>query len=111
MKRVLILSPHPDDEAIGCGGTLRAHVEEGDHVEVIFLTSGEQGLRGGDPAETARLREKEAATAARILGYPIYEFWREPDGALKPRSALIRRLTEKLLRFKPHLLYLPHAHE
>ena len=59
-RRVLVLSPHPDDEAIGCGGTLRWHLEQGDRVQVIFLTSGEHGVRGQDARETSRIRTKEA---------------------------------------------------
>jgi len=46
MERVLVISPHPDDESIGCGGTLHRYATEGATVKVAFLTSGEQGGHG-----------------------------------------------------------------
>ena len=110
-RRVLVLSPHPDDEAIGCGGTLRGHVEQGDLVQVIFLTSGENGVRGLDPKETSRIRKKEAKAAAKVLGYCSLEFWREPDGALKLTRPLLKRMKEKLRIWKPALVYAPHPRE
>ena len=110
-SRVLVLAPHPDDEAIGCGGTLRWHVEQGDEVHVIFLTSGEGGVRRQDPGETARIREKEARAAAKVLGYRAFEFWREPDGRLRSTGTLRKRLAQKLRGFRPHLLYVPHPGE
>jgi LmbE family N-acetylglucosaminyl deacetylase len=60
MSRVLVISPHPDDEAIGCGGTLCEHIAQGDQVRVFFLTSGEKGGHGRGEAEFARVREAEA---------------------------------------------------
>lgn len=109
--RILVLSPHPDDEAIGLGGTLRLHVERGDEVQVIFLTSGEKGVRGQDPNETARIREAEATAAAGILGYSAFEFWRQPDGSVEATPALIRRLKEKFESWQPSLVYVPHSGE
>ena len=41
-SRVLILSPHPDDESLGCGGTIRLLLLRKTPVKVIFLTSGEK---------------------------------------------------------------------
>jgi LmbE family N-acetylglucosaminyl deacetylase len=41
-NRVLILSPHPDDESLGCGGTIRLLLLRKTPVKVIFLTSGEK---------------------------------------------------------------------
>jgi len=38
--RVLVLSPHPDDEAIGMGGTLAMHAAGGSEVTVVYLTDG-----------------------------------------------------------------------
>ena len=40
-ERVLVIAPHPDDEIIGCGGTMAQHVEKGDRIFVIYVTSGE----------------------------------------------------------------------
>src|SRR5262249_18052193 len=75
MRRILVISPHPDDESIGCGGALRKHALRGDEVRVVFLTSGEKGGHGRPLEETARARELEAATAAAILGLAGIEFW------------------------------------
>jgi LmbE family N-acetylglucosaminyl deacetylase len=39
-KNVLIVSVHPDDETLGCGGTIFRHQEMGDKVSCVFITSG-----------------------------------------------------------------------
>src|SRR5205807_328445 len=97
MKRVLVISPHPDDESIGCGGTLRQHVVDGDAAHAVFLTSGERGRRGRPLPETARLREQEARDAAAILGLSGIEFWLAPDGAVAAAMpSLAARLTDKI---------------
>jgi LmbE family N-acetylglucosaminyl deacetylase len=109
--RVLVISPHPDDEAIGCGGTLRKHVLEGSRVHVVFLTSGEAGGHGRPPAETGALREREAQAAADVLGIERIEFYREPDGKLRATPGLVERLRTKLARWRPKRIYLPHGQE
>ena len=108
MSRVLVISPHPDDESIGCGGTLRKHAAQGDRVEVVFLTSGENGGHGRAPEETIRLREGEARRAARILGLSAVEFWREPDGAIRVTPPLVQRVRAKLKQARPDVIYVTH---
>lgn len=111
MKRVLVLSPHPDDEAIGCGGTLCRHADEGDEVRVIFLTSGEHGGHGLGTEQTRRTREAEAADAARVLGVQSIEFWGEPDGSLHASAELVDRLRQTIAGWHPAVVYAPHADE
>src|SRR5688572_17422308 len=112
MKRVLVISPHPDDEAIGCGGTLRKHVvEDGAAVHVIFLTSGEKGGHGQAADQTPRLRERESSAAQRILGVQEIEFYREPDGGVRVYASVVKRLAEKLRKWRPDVVYAPHDDE
>lgn len=111
MARILVLSPHPDDEAIGCGGTLASHAAAGDDIHVIYLTSGERGSRVLKPREAAYLREKEAEAAAGVLGVAGIEFWREPDCALMATASLVRRVGDVIRIFAPDYLYTTHIAE
>lgn len=80
--RILVIAPHPDDESIGMGGTIAREVAAGNEVDVLFLTSGEQGIPGLDAEKAGPLREAEAYVAGRTLGYRVAGFWRFPDGGL-----------------------------
>jgi len=108
---VVVVSPHPDDESIGCGGTLRSHVTAGDDVHVVFLTSGEGGGHGRPPAEVSAAREAEAADAAQVLGLASFDFWREPDGGLRATEALADRLAKTWSELAADVVYVPHAEE
>jgi LmbE family N-acetylglucosaminyl deacetylase len=111
MSRVLVLSPHPDDESIGCGGTLCQHVADGDEVRVVFLTSGEMGGHGTGPEDTRRVREAEAVAATNVLGLRAIEFWHAPDGRLRATSPLVARLAALLRSWKPDTVYTTHPGE
>ena len=109
--RVLVLSPHPDDEAIGCGGTLCRHSAAGDEIRVIFLTSGERGSRVMGPGETASVRETEAKAAAAVLGLAEIEFLRAPDGRLRSSAAVMEKVAGAIAKFQPDYLYTAHGGE
>jgi N-acetylglucosamine malate deacetylase 1 len=109
MSRVLVVCAHPDDEAVGCGGTLRLHALAGDHLTAVFLTSGEGGGHG--EADHGPTREREARRAAAIIGIDDLEFWREPDGRVRAGRRLVGRLAGMLDALCPDRLYAPHAHD
>jgi LmbE family N-acetylglucosaminyl deacetylase len=109
---ILVLSPHPDDESIGCGGTIRKHVRDGDAVEVVFLTSGEKGGPAGmEKKELICVRELEAGRAKEILGIHQVEFWRQPDGNLTVTNEVIQRLVSKIKTARPQLVFVTHGNE
>ena len=96
MSRVVVVAPHPDDESIGCGGTIAMHVAAGDDVRVIFLTSGEAGSRTVPPDEFRLIREAEAHAAAGVLGVTDLVFFGERDGGLRVTRQLVERMREAL---------------
>jgi LmbE family N-acetylglucosaminyl deacetylase len=74
MKNIVVFAPHPDDEVLGCGGTIVKKLMEGNNVFVIFMTDGRYGLsemgvkENPDPLEHKFIRKKEALKAAETLG-------------------------------------------
>jgi LmbE family N-acetylglucosaminyl deacetylase len=109
---VLVIAPHPDDEVIGCGGTLCKNAARGDRVVAVFLTSGELGLKHLPREKAWRIREAEARTAARILKLAAVDFLRMPDWTLNEHLRQgARRLLPILKREAPELIYVPHPQE
>ena len=109
---VVVIAPHPDDEAIGCGGTICLHVDRGDRVVTVFLSSGELALKHLPREEAWRVREGEALDAARVLGTAPPVFLRCPDWFLGDAIAdAASGLRPVLERERPDAVYLPHPRE
>ncbi|MDQ7787759.1 MAG: PIG-L deacetylase family protein [Thermodesulfovibrionales bacterium] len=134
-EKILVLAPHPDDETLGCGGTISLLVKAKKQVKVVFLTSGdkadpshklskkiyrvnlptpplpqgsEKGLLNSHFTEYALLREKEAVKALKILGVGGYEFLRFPDRELDAFSQdALHRLVQILREYVPDAIYSP----
>lgn len=79
-KKVLVLSPHPDDESIGCGGALKLLAARKIPVDVVYMTCGDrkQPSEANDP----NIRRKEAELAANVLGVRVHSFLNGQDGEL-----------------------------
>src|SRR5207244_10215050 len=81
-----IISPHTDDDIVGCGGALADLSGHKNHIRTIFLTSGEVGTYDASlkPAQLMAIRKKEAADAYRVLGYTDAEqvWFGYPDDGL-----------------------------
>ena len=109
---VVVIAPHPDDEAIGCGGAVSVHVANGDRVVAVFLTSGEQGLKTMSKETAWAIREREAQAAGRILGLSEIVFFRLPDWLVGDHLAKAASLLKPLLQSEcPEMIYLPHEND
>jgi len=108
-NRVLVLSPHPDDDVIGCGGTLCKHVQAEDDVMVAYMTDGSRG--NTDLRESINLvakRNSEAQKAAAVLGIKRLKFLGFQDQKLEYFIAdCASAVADILLDYEPDLVYLP----
>ena len=105
-RRVLVLAPHPDDEAIGCAGSILKHVGCGDLVSIVIATDGRRSGAIPDPTKMAEQRRAEAAAAAGLLGDVRFEWLglREGDWDLRELRSRLETLLDDV---EPHVIYAP----
>ena len=87
----VVIAPHPDDESLGCGGTIALLKKLGRPLKIIFVTDGSLSHPNSKkyPAPLLiKLREKEALSAAKILGVSRADchFMRLLDGSLPDKN-------------------------
>ncbi len=109
--RVMVFAPHPDDELIGCGGSIAKHVKNGNEVFVVYMTSGDSGSLKYSKTELAKLREDEARRGLEILGVKKFTFLRNPDGYLESNKENLVKTLSLIREYKPNIIYLPQADE
>ena len=108
-KKILVFAPHPDDEIIGCGGSLALHTKAGDPVKVVFLTNGAKGDASGtmDREAYVALRQNEAVNACTRVGVRDLEFWSYEDRSLAGSPGALLQMIDLLEGFRPELVYVP----
>ncbi|HRD48222.1 MAG TPA: glycosyltransferase [Candidatus Contendobacter sp.] len=109
---ILVLAPHPDDEALGCAGAIMRHVAAGDRVAVVILTDG-GGFHADGPEREAYIaqRRRESRAAAAIIGYGEPRFWEYRDRALVYDESLVRRICATAMAADARWLYAPSPYE
>lgn len=108
-SRILVIAPHPDDETLGCGGTLLLHKRLEHEVRIVFLTDGERGIRKVAASEVRPLRQQEARDAASAMHIPEdhLDFLGMPDGEVGRQAGTHYEFREILETFDPDTIYLP----
>ncbi len=106
-SKVLVVSPHQDDEVIGCGGTLRKLIEKGSHIKVLYLTDGGSGNGPEASSEISDIRKREAEAGLKVLGVDDMEFLDYPDGELWFNSSSIEGISKVLNDYLPEVIFVP----
>lgn len=109
-KTILLFTPHPDDDAFCCGGTLALLRENGNRVYIVLYTNDDKGSNDPDMTSErlARIRKAEEEEGNRVLGVPKENLiWLgHHDGMLEyvdPKH-LVEQATELIRRYRPDLV-------
>jgi LmbE family N-acetylglucosaminyl deacetylase len=111
----MVVAAHPDDEVLGCGGTIARHADAGDQVQVLIVaegaTSRQQQRDQGQATEELSALALAAQQAGAILGAQGVELLDLPDNRLDSlaRLDLIKRIEERITRHQPQVVYVHHA--
>jgi LmbE family N-acetylglucosaminyl deacetylase len=112
---VLVVAAHPDDEVLGCGGTIARHADSGDHVQVLIVaegsTSRQQKRDRSQVRDELSVLAKAAQAAGSILGAANVQLLDLPDNRLDSldRLDLIKRIEEHVNHHKPGCVYVHHV--
>lgn len=114
MNKILIIAAHPDDEVLGCGGTIAKLTKRGDKVFCLFLGSG-KGSRFLDKQSPELKKEqltlrKEAAAVAKILGIGKIFFEDFPDQQYDtvPFLNIVKAIEKIKNTIKPDIVFTHH---
>ena len=109
--KIAIVAPHPDDETLGCGGTILKHRASGDKVYCLIMTNISAGK--GYDNKAVRKRQNEINAIAELYGFKNVFKLNFPTTKLDlvPRNKLIESISNILHKIKPNTIYLPFRHD
>ena len=105
MKKILIISPHPDDETLGCGGTILKYKNKKAKIEWLIITS----MDGNKQYTTKdkKIREKQISKVKKMYGFnKIYELGL-PTTKLDeiPISKIVQKVSKVIKNSKPKVIF------
>lgn len=109
---VLIVAAHPDDEVLGCGGTIARHRRAGDQVAVLIMADGitSRTADAGATAQAIEERRRSARRANEILGVSDLTLLSYPDNRMDATALLdiVQDIEKLVARCRPGTVYTHH---
>ncbi|HNX90777.1 MAG TPA: PIG-L family deacetylase [Candidatus Omnitrophota bacterium] len=107
MPKVLFIACHPDDETLGCGGTILKHKALGDEIYWAILTNIDEN--NGWPKDKVLSRQCEISAVARAYGFKKVFKLDFPTTKLDaiPMNTIVSAISNTLNEIKPEVIYVP----
>lgn len=111
MKKVLCIAAHPDDEILGCGGTLTKHAAAGDEVQILIaaegLTSRDDSRNVQSHAAEFKKLYEQSDRARQIIGASKIQFLGLPDNRMDQLELLdiVKVIEAQIQLFQPEIIY------
>ena len=109
IRRILVITAHPDDVDFGAAGTVARWTEAGIEVIYCVVTDGDAG--GSDPSvsrsDMATLRRAEQTAAAKQVGVHDVRFLGYPDGQVEATLGLRKDLARVIRQVRPDRVVCP----
>ena len=107
VKNILVIASHPDDEILGCGGTLSKLKTEGAKISAVFLSDGESARKNSDIKKLILNRKNQAKKAGNIVGIKKIYFGSFPDNSMDsiPILKIIQFIEKHIKKIKPDTIF------
>ncbi|WP_025678725.1 PIG-L deacetylase family protein [Paenibacillus massiliensis] len=105
-KNIVVIAPHPDDETLGCGGTLLKHAEAGDNIYWLIVTT----LGDSYSQEIKNTRAEELVQVAKMYPFDkVFELGFETTTLDQISGGiLIEKIGKVFQKIKPNIVYAPY---
>ena len=107
MNKILVIAPHPDDETLGCGGSLLKHAKNGDEINWLICTEAHSELGWSNnkiqqrKTEIKLVKEKYNFESVHALGIPAAKV------DLMPISEIAEKIGGIVNEISPNIIYMP----
>ena len=111
MKKVFVVAAHPDDEVLGCGGTLLKHIDNGDKVYILFISEGVSGRYTNKNSKKCKNeiseRKKMAKESCKFGNFEIVDFLdlKNLDLTSYPHNYITNIIYKYFKKYKPDIVY------
>ena len=107
MNKILVIAVHPDDETLGCGGTLLKHKANGDEIHWLIATDIKESEGYG--ISTIKKRNKEITKIEDLYGFTSVNKLGLSTTKVDTysMSVLVSKISSVIDRIKPDIIYLP----